>query len=301
MMKQQHNAMTTTGFQHMDLEFELERQMVWARFNYSGRPCMTQELLDDVARSQKIVAERAVSGYEQGLEGRLMYQVLCSGMPGVFNLGGDLAYFIKLIRQENRTALFEYAKACIDILYQTATSYNLPFTTIALVQGETLGGGFEAALSANVLIAEKGARFGFPETVFGLFPGMGAFSFLARRVAPALAKRIIASGRVYTAEELYEMGVVDVLVPDGDGTEAVYEYIRHQHNRSAGFQGLDRVIDQFNPLSYKELTDMVTVWVDTAMQLSAKNIRLMEYLLSAQEKRWGRPDEYSEQQQPLAV
>jgi DSF synthase len=270
----------------MKLEFEPEHQMVWAKFNYSGRPCMSSELLDDVARCQKIIAQRAVGEYEQGAENRLMYQVLHSGMPGVFNLGGDLALFIDLIRDEDRTALFDYAKSCIDILYKTASSYDLPFTTIALVQGEALGGGFEAALSANVLIAERGARFGFPETVFGLFPGMGAFSFLARRLAPALAKRIIASGKVYTAEELYDMGVVDVLVPDGEGKAAVYEFIQHQRNRSAGFQGLDRIVDQFNPLSYKELMDVVTVWVDTAMQLSEKNIRLMQYLVRAQEKRW---------------
>lgn len=289
-MKQQHKAMATTGFQHMDLEFELEHQMVWARFNYSGRPCMTPELLDDVARSQKIIAERAVSGYEQGLENRLMYQVLCSDMPGVFNLGGDLAYFIELIRARDRMALFDYAKSCVDILYRSASGYDLPFTTIALVQGEALGGGFEAALSANVMIAERGARFGFPETVFGLFPGMGAFSFLARRIAPALAKRVIASGKLYTAEELYDMGIVDVVVPDGQGKAAVYEFIQHQRNRSTGFQGLDRIIDQFNPLSYKELMDVVTVWVDTAMQLSEKNIRLMQYLVQAQEKRWDEPN-----------
>lgn len=286
MMKQQHKSRMAAGFQHMALEFEPDQQLVWARFNYAGRPCMTSELLDDIARAQKIVAEKAEREYREGRESRLMYQVLCSGMPGVFNLGGDLAHFIELIRQQNKTALFAYAKTCIDILYKTASSYDLPFTTIALVQGETLGGGFEAALSANVLIAEKGARFGFPETVFGLFPGMGAFNFLARRIAPALAKRIIASGKVYCAEELYEMGVVDVLVPDGEGRAAVYEFIQHQRNRSIGFQGLDKIIDQFNPLSYKELMDVVTVWVDTAMQLSEKNIRLMQYLVRAQEKRW---------------
>jgi len=292
-----NNVVTTTHFENMDLVFEPEHQLVWAELKYPGRPCMSKGLLRDVARAQKIIADRASSGYEQGLENRLMFQVLCSDLPGVFNLGGDLAHFIQLIRDRNRMALFDYAKACIDTLYQSATSYNLRFTTIALVQGEALGGGFEAALSANVLIAEKGARFGFPETVFGLFPGMGAFSFLARRLAPALAKRMIASGKVYTAEELYEMGVVDVLAPDGGGREAVYDCVQHQRSRSAGFHGLEQIVDQFNPLSYKELMDVVTVWVDTAMQLSAKNLRLMEYLVSAQEKRWGVGEEAPQQYQ----
>ncbi|MCB1857119.1 MAG: crotonase/enoyl-CoA hydratase family protein [Gammaproteobacteria bacterium] len=286
----QRKEITVTQFTHLDLEFEPEHNMVWSRFKYPGRPCMSTDLVKDVSRAQKIIADQARSQYEHKLPFRLKYQVFCSELPGVFNLGGDLAYFIRLIRDKNRMALFDYAKECIDILYRNATNYEIPFTTIALVQGETLGGGFEAALSANLIIAEKGARFGFPETVFGMFPGMGAFNFLARKVAPGLAKRMIASGKVYTAEELYDMGVVDILVPDGNGKEAVYDYIQHQRNRSTGFYGLDRVIEQFNPLSYKELLDVITLWVDTAMQLSDKNIRLMEYLVRAQQKRWCREE-----------
>ncbi len=277
----------TKSFQHVDLLFEPEYQVVWADLKYSGRPCMSRGLLRDVAEAQKLIRQRVAAAHEQGVENRLIYQVLASSDPGVFNLGGDLAHFIELIRNRDRMQLFDYAKACIDILYQTTTSYGLPFTTISLIQGETLGGGFEAALSANVLVAERGARFGFPETVFGLFPGMGAYSFLARRIAPALAKRLITSGRIYTAEELYDMGVVDVLADDGKGRDAVYDYIQHQRNRTSGFLAFEQVVDQFHPISYKELMDVVTLWVDTAMQLSEKNIRLMEYLVRAQEKRWG--------------
>jgi DSF synthase len=289
-MIKQNQQVITKEFHNMDVVIEPEYQVAWARLKYTGRPCMTKALLEEVEEAQRMISGRARSSYEQGVESRLMYQVLCSDVPGVFNLGGDLAHFIDLIRAGDRMALFDYAKSCVDVLYKSATSYDLPFTTIALVQGEALGGGFEAALSANVMIAERSARFGFPETVFGLFPGMGAFSFLARRIAPALAKRVIASGKVYTAEELYDMGVVDVLVPDGQGEDAVYEFIHHQRNRSSGFQALDRVIEQFNPLSYKELLDVVTVWVDTAMHLSEKNIRLMQYLVRAQEKRWEKPN-----------
>ncbi|MCB1750359.1 MAG: enoyl-CoA hydratase/isomerase family protein [Gammaproteobacteria bacterium] len=273
-------------FNHINLVFEPEYQMVWARLRYPGRPCMSEELLRDVARAQQIVAEKATGEYQQDHASRLQYQVLGSDLKGVFSLGGDLARFIALIDQKNRVALRQYAKACIDVLYRSATSYGLPFTTISLVQGEALGGGFEAALSANVVIAEKQARFGFPETVFGLFPGMGAFSFLARRLNPGLAKRLIASGRVYSAEELYEMGVVDVLVPDGKGEESVYEYIQHQRCRYSGFSGLDKVVEQYNPLTYAELENVIDLWVDTTLRLSKKNIRLMQYLVQAQEKRW---------------
>ncbi len=280
---------------HLSIRFEPEYRAVWSALQYPGRPCMSMELLRETQQAQKKIEQIARSGYEDNSESRLLYQIIMSDRPGVFSLGGDLKYFTQLIRAKDRERLFEYAKLCIDIGYPAATSYGVPFTTIALVQGEALGGGFEAALSTNVLIAERCSRFGFPETVFGLFPGMGAFSFLARRLSPSMAKRIITSGKVYTAEELYDMGVVDVLAPDGKGKQAVYEYIEHRQNRNLGYQSIDILADQFNPLTYKELLDVVVLWVDMAMQLSDKNLRLMEYLIRAQEKRWENSYEISRQ------
>jgi DSF synthase len=273
-------------YKHLSVEFEPEYRAVWSVLQYPGRPCMSMDLLREVQQAQKELEQLVRSGYEENSDSRLLYQVIASGRPGVFSLGGDLKYFTQLIRAKDRERLFEYAKLCIDIGYPAATSYGVPFTTISLVQGEALGGGFEAALSTNVLIAERASRFGFPETVFGLFPGMGAFNFLARRLSPSMAKRIITSGKVYTAEELYDMGVVDVLAPDGKGKQVVYEYIQHRQNRNLGYQSIDILADQYNPLTYKELLDVIVLWVDMAMQLSYKNLRLMEYLIRAQEKRW---------------
>lgn len=271
---------------HVKVEFDPAYHAVWAKLRFPDRPCISTGLIRDLQQVQAQVSAIARKGYESDDSDRLRYQILSSDLPGVFCLGGDLELFIQLIRAGDRARLAAYAKDCIDILYASISGYGLPFTTIALVQGETLGGGFEAALAANVLIAEKSAKFGFPETVFGMFPGMGAFSFLARRIAPAIAKRIISSGKVYTADELFDLGVVDKVVNDGKGVEAVHEFIRHQQVRSTGFEGLERVMEQFNPLSYKELTDVVNIWVETAMQLSEKNMRLMEYLVNAQNKRW---------------
>lgn len=280
-------------FENLRVRFEPEYGCVWASMRYPSRPCMSRGLLSDLAHGQVLIRDAARAGYEAGDEGRLRYQILSSELPGVFNLGGDLAYFISLIREGDQDGLFQYAKTCIEILYPSYTGYGLPFTSIALVQGEALGGGFEAALAAKIVVAEEGSTFGFPESLFGLFPGMGAFTFLARRLSPAMAKRIITSGKVYTAEELYDLGVVDVLTESGKGAAAIYQYIVHQHSRSQGFYGLDKVMDRFNPVSYDELMEVVEIWVDNALQLSEKNLRLMEYLLRAQSRRWsdGRQDQ----------
>lgn len=261
--------------------FDWDNGAAWYYMNPSPRPCFTMRLLQDIRNFQESMVD-LMSGTREGAS--LNYLVLASKIPGVFNLGGDLNHFRTSILEKNREGLFRYAKACIDVLYPNAVSLGLPITTISLVQGDALGGGFEAALSSNVLIAERSAKMGLPEILFNLFPGMGAYSLLARRLDPARAERMILSGRMYGAEELYEMGVVDVLAEDGEGEEAVYQFIRkHSRSRNA-HQAIQKVRQRFNPITREELMDITTIWVDAALRLEAKDLRVMERLVRAQVK-----------------
>lgn len=260
------------------------RRAVWIEFKFSGRPCFTTTLLDDLMITQHSICQTAQQQHRLGQEDRLQFQVLASTDVRAFNLGGDLAYFVELIEARNRDALLSYAKTCVDIQFASVTHYDIPFTTIALVQGEALGGGFEAALSNNVLIAEESARFGFPELNFGMFPGMGAISLLTRKITPAMARRLIMDRRVHTAEELYDMGVIDILAPDGEGREAVANYMQRHADIAPGLHGFQAAVDRVMPVSYDELYDIVEHWVDTALQLSQKNRRLMAYFARAQSR-----------------
>ena len=156
---------------------------------------------------------------------QIRYFVGGSRLPHIYNLGGDLGFFIECIRAGNQDALRSYAYDCVDVGYHMSVGFNVPVITIGLVQGDALGGGFEGALSFNVLVAERSAKFGLPEILFNLFPGMGAFSFLSRKLNSAHAQRMIMSGKIYSAEELHALGLVDVLADDGHGEEAVRDYI----------------------------------------------------------------------------
>ena len=127
--------------------------------------------------------------FHEGEHRPVNYYVAGSRVPGVYNLGGDLAYFMQCIERRDRDALMSYATLCVDNLYPRIQNYFIPnLITIALVQGDALGGGFEGALANNVIIAEEQAKMGLPEILFNLFPGMGAYSLLARRVGPRLAE-----------------------------------------------------------------------------------------------------------------
>src|SRR3972149_9081627 len=97
-------------------------------------------------------------------EGQLVpaqYAVLKSAHPDYFSLGGDLRHFHACIERKDKDALYQYSRLWLDIMFEWATSLNSHATTIALVQGRALGGGFEAALSADYLIAEEHSEFGF--------------------------------------------------------------------------------------------------------------------------------------------
>jgi DSF synthase len=271
---------------HLQIVYDHNSRAVWVEFKYQHRPCFSRGLLDDLSTVQRFIKQNVCTDDRHGKPNRLLFQIIASTDKQVFNLGGDLAYFIRLIGAGNREGLRQYAKTCIDIQYASVTHYGVPFTTLALVEGTALGGGFEAALSANLLIAETRARFGFPEVTFGMFPGMGALSLLIRKVNPAMARRLIMDHRVYTASELYELGVVDILVEDGQGREATADYMRRNINKVHGLHGFQAAIDRVLPVTYEELNDIVELWVDTALQLSEKNRRLMAYFARAQTKRF---------------
>jgi len=282
---QLYDALLQRRLRCLKVNHDQVSRSVWVEFVYERQPCFSIELIEDVWAVKRSIQQAAQIGYRENHEDRILFQVLASTDRKVFSLGGDLAYFIKLIEESNHEGLRYYARRCVDAQYAAASHYDVPFTTIALVAGEALGGGFEAALAANILVAEKGARFGFPEITFGMFPGMGAFSFLVRRINPAMARRLIMNHRVYSATELYDMGVVDILAPNGEGRAAVNDYMHRHISQAPGHQGLQAAVDCINPVSHEELYDIVELWVEASLKLSKKNRRLMEYFSRAQARR----------------
>lgn len=251
------------------------------------RPCFTVQLLEDIRRFQYKVVDRVRTDIERHGESKFKYVVIASGLKDTYSLGGDLNRFVQCIRDKDREGLTSYALACVGNAYRCATGSGLPITSIALIQGNAQGGGFEAALSCNVLIAERGTQLGFPEVLFNLFPGMGAYSFLSRRINPALAERLIFSGDLYSAEELYEMGVIDVLAEPGQGEERLHRYIREARRRTHALGMLRHVRNNYNAVSYEELVDVTNRWVDCALQLTESELRVMQRLVRAQDRKVG--------------
>jgi DSF synthase len=268
-----------TRYRHLRTRFEPQYGALWCYLAPNARPCFSFEVLEELRRFQEKI-ER--SAEDEGKGWGVRYVILASVTPGVFNFGGDLRLFIRCLKENDPETLRRYAKECIDVLYAHATGFHLPVTTISLVQGDALGGGFEAALASDILVAEKQAQFGFPEVLFNLFPGMGAFNLLERRIGMRRTERMLLSGKLLRAEELHAEGIVDILAEDGRGENAVYEHIVRQAGRQNTHQAVLQVRRKLRPLLYEELMDVKEIWVDSAMRLGPREIRLMERLVNAQ-------------------
>src|SRR5271165_1478648 len=87
---------------------------------------------------------------------------------------------------------------------------------VAAITGFALGGGLELALAADFRVAGAGARLGQPEILLGVIPGAGGTQRLPRLVGPARAKDIVFTGRMLTAAEALQIGLVDRVVPDAE-------------------------------------------------------------------------------------
>ena len=144
--------------------------------------------------------------------------------------------------------------------------FDLDKPVIAAVNGVAMGGGFEFALSSDVIVAEQGARMGLPEVMFNLFPGMGAYNLLARRVGARVAEEMMMSGNIYQAEDLHRMGVVDVLAPRGEGEKAVDEFIRKRGRRFNAIRSIYQCRQFVNPVSHEQLMNIANLWVDAVLR-----------------------------------
>jgi DSF synthase len=269
------------AFREIETRYDPEQRALWCYLAPSARPCCSLELLSEYGRLLHAIEQRIKHDTETTNPQRLGYLVIASRTPGVFNLGGDLVLFLDLIRAGDRQGLLNYAKTCIDLVH---ASLSLPISTISLVQGDALGGAFEGALGCRVLIAEKRANLGFPEILFNMFPGMGAYSLLSRKIGAARAERLILSGRLYKAEEMHEMGVVDVLADDDGGEEAVRRYIRKQNRAANGYEALHRIRQRYEAIPYEELLDVTREWVDASFRLQERDLRIMERFATSQDK-----------------
>jgi DSF synthase len=219
--------------------------------------------------------------------GLLRHLVLTSDVPKVFNFGGDLALFVLLVRAGDVDSLRLYGMKCVDMVWWLENAATLGVHTTVMAAGDTLGGGLESVLPFHRIIFEKSAQAGFPEVLFNLFPGMGAWDFTIRRAGFAVANEMILSGHLYGAEELLYRRLIDMVVPDGEGEQAIDRVVREVDPRHRGTLAARRAPRVGAPIRRESLVAIVDQWAESAMGLTDRDLRLMERLARAQVRKAG--------------
>lgn len=217
-------------------------------------------------------------------ENPLKFIVSGSEHQGIYNLGGDSPFFIKSIRTKDRERLRHYAHMCVEAIYNIYTSFGLSVITLALVEGNAYGGGFECALAHDFIVAESNVQLGVPENKFNLFPGMGAHSLLCRKASNSVAEMLIRSGQVYKAAYIQSLDLIEKVAYKERAVDVLYHYMGELRERFNFEYHHIQCKKMINPLFKNELLRITDVWVEASMKITDFDLRRMELLASAQSK-----------------
>jgi DSF synthase len=195
---------------NLKVKIDNEYKILWVGIDLQDKLCYSMSFLENLTHVKELIV------YLIKKED-IKYVVAYSLNKGVWNLGGDLEFFVNCIKSKNRKLLADYAYKCIELVYNYNSNYDLDVFSTCVVQGNAFGGGFESALSGNYILAEESAKFSFPEVIFGTFPGMGAYSFLTKKVGFNKANEIINSNKTYTSQDIFDLGIINKVCDDGMG------------------------------------------------------------------------------------
>jgi enoyl-CoA hydratase len=199
------------------------------------------------------------------IEERAHVLIIYSELKAGFCAGADLR---ELYRRAQELERKEAAKGVRDYLERIHRVLNTidasPLTTIAAVHGVTFGGGFELALVCDLIIADKMARFCFPELRLGLIPGFGGIPRLKRDLGNAVVRDLLLTGRSFNATKVQQVGLVSQVVAEG-------EALRVARATAAQLGKFDRrttvAAKQFiKPIPYEELRREIDIFCELFAQ-----------------------------------
>jgi DSF synthase len=265
-------------YKHIRLKWRPDSSALSVEFCVTPIQCFSLSALSELAQMCADIDNNMAT---------VRHLMVMSGVQGVFNFGGDLALFVLLARAKNLASLKMYGRLCVQLVWWLETAPQRGLHTVAVVQGDALGGGLESILPASTLVMERDAQAGFPEVMFNLYPGMGAWHFTARKAGFAVANQMVLSGAVYSGERLKELGVVDHLAEPGQGVTVAEQAIRNVEPRLRGTINALRARALAIPITLESLHEVVDLWAECALGITDRDMRLMERLARAQLKKVG--------------
>jgi enoyl-CoA hydratase/carnithine racemase len=141
--------------------------------------------------------------------------IIYSRLPCGFSAGGDLRELYQGIQTTEEKAALEGIRDFHQRIHRAMNALDAtPLTTLACVHGIVFGGGFELALTCDMIIADKTARFCFPELRLGIIPGFGGIPRLKRDLGNAVVRDLLLTGRSFNVTKAHQIGLVSQVVAE---------------------------------------------------------------------------------------
>jgi len=164
--------------------------------------------------------EQFVSALEQ-LAKTAHALIIHSELKSGFCAGADLRELYQRSQEMESSAALRGVRDFLERIHRALNQIDAsPLTTIAAVHGVTFGGGLELALVCDLIIADKTARFAFPELRLGLIPGFGGIPRLKRDIGNAVVRDLLLTGRSFNATKAQQVGLVSQVVAEGEALRA---------------------------------------------------------------------------------
>jgi enoyl-CoA hydratase len=186
-----------------------------------------REPLNEISSLTLEELEQFVSALD-GLSREAHALILYSSLKSGFCAGADLRELYQWIQQYGQAEVIKHARQYLERMHAVMNAIDSsPLSTIAAVQGVTFGGGFELALTCDLIIADKRARFCFPELRLGLIPGYGGIPRLKRDLGNAVVRDLLLTGRSFNATKAQQIGLVSQVVAEGEALRAARSTAAH--------------------------------------------------------------------------
>jgi enoyl-CoA hydratase len=191
--------------------------------------------------------------------------IISSARAEGFCAGGDLRELFHLSKELPAAERLSGLRDFIERIHAVMNALDeAPLTTIAAVNGLTFGGGFELALTCDLIIADKMARFCFPELRLGLIPGFGGIPRLKRDLGNAVVRDLVLTGRSINAARAQSAGIVSQVTAEGDA-------LRVARQTAAQLRKFDRgtalAAKRFiKPIPHDELRREIEIFCDLFMR-----------------------------------
>lgn len=264
------------------LDYEADTRLLWITLRPEPKPVFTLPIIESVHRVQLAIAEIWGTAPDRPI----LFLAYRARGP-VFSLGGDLDYYLECLARNDRAGLRRYARAASDVIRMNHDGLGGSVITLATVHARALGGGIDPARACNVMVAEEGATFCYPEVNYNHFP-ISAVPILSRHVGRIEAERILLSGQDFTAAEFRARGALEAVLPAGEGEAWVRRYAATSlGSHSARVAVIAAFNRQAGDLG-SELATGVESWVSHIMTLKPLEISKLQRIASAQERILGR-------------